>query len=191
MTGYMGRIGSKSISGECNANCSLNRLLGLAMDSKLFMPEPNYDTTEDELCIDMTKSWISSKRCLDIILAAPRHGTQSRLPSWCPDFLNAGNQPFDEDMVHYLTGRAERFRLGEKRTFWNVTKDSSRYSRPDVHAYWKPYSRDRCHACWNDRRRGTDSGQGQSKFPVVEEGNKCVTTPTAREESLYLYQFTI
>lgn len=101
-------------------------ILGLCFDRANYISEVKYGWFETDLCMRMTKSAISSKRCLDIISIGPARNDRQpdyELPSWCPDYLNF---PFPSEkrpwhLAKYLSGQDERFRAGKLCRRWNAT----------------------------------------------------------------------
>jgi hypothetical protein len=65
-------------------------LLGLSYDYGNYIPEPKYGWSPKELCFEMTRSVVVSRRSLDIIFAGPYRDRKAayELPSWCPDYLH-------------------------------------------------------------------------------------------------------
>lgn len=100
-------------------------LLGLANDQDDFMRyAPDYAVSEDEMSMKMTRSFLVTRKSLDIVLAGPRKMMASSLPSWCPDYFHVDEEQLDEKFVHYLLGKDIRYRLGEQRPFWATTASS-------------------------------------------------------------------
>jgi Heterokaryon incompatibility protein (HET) len=98
--------------------------LGLCFDRANYMSEVKYGWFETELCMRMTRSAISSKRCLDIISIGPARKDRRPdydLPSWCPDYLNFPSGKASRHLAKYLSGQDERFRAGKLCRRWNAT----------------------------------------------------------------------
>jgi Heterokaryon incompatibility protein (HET) len=99
-------------------------LLGLAIDQHHFGDAPDYKMEKKEFCKKMTQSFIWSKQNLDIILAGPPRTPISKLPSWCPNYLDVAEQPLDHHFVKYLSGNYKRHRLGKEGLYWKTTEQS-------------------------------------------------------------------
>lgn len=93
-------------SGSTLATCQRDRvfaLLGITVDGKSYVSDPNYKQDDRSLFIDMAKARLVHTSVLDIICLkaySPSHD----LPSWVPDWLNLG-QIFPSRMADYLSGR--------------------------------------------------------------------------------------
>ena len=119
-------------------NDKIYAVLGPAFDFRLYISEPKYGLTPDELCMSMTKSFIRSKRVLDIMFLAPNVKASSSddtledadtgyslpLPSWCPNYLNLGSFLFTSQMSRYVSGQEERIRCGIRTRLWSTTGGS-------------------------------------------------------------------
>lgn len=120
-------------------------LLGLAWDRGDFVTEPSYsnELTVPRLCLDMTQANIARKRSLDVIFFAGVSSRQSRLPTWCPDYICLSGDPIATNLATYLTNQEARFRLGAEGYRWKTTSPSVATSdtfsisgeRLTVHAY--------------------------------------------------------
>ena len=99
-------------------------ILGLCFDRANYLSEVKYGWFETELCMRMTKTAISSKRCLDIISIGParkHHQSDYDLPSWCPDYMDFPSGEASRHLAKYLSGQDERFRAGNLCRHWNAT----------------------------------------------------------------------
>lgn len=94
-------------SGSTLATCPRDRvfaLLGITVDGKSYISDPNYKQDDRSIFIDMAKSRLFHTRDLDIIcLKAYSPSNPRDLPSWVPDWLNLG-QIFPSRMTEYLSG---------------------------------------------------------------------------------------
>lgn len=102
-------------------------LLGLSFDSAAFVRNPTYTCTESDLCIEMTKTFIWSKKSLDIMFLAGANAggdTAPLLPTWCPTYLHLQAAAHSNVLCTYLSGHAEQHRLGVKGSRWRATGDS-------------------------------------------------------------------
>jgi hypothetical protein len=97
-------------------------MLRLAFDRSTYVSEPRYGWRDDELCMRMTRSFISSKRSLDIIfIGSKSHRSRLGLPSWCPDYTAFPLWSRMRHIVKYVSGQDERTRLGVFRRKWKTT----------------------------------------------------------------------
>ncbi|KAL9107735.1 MAG: hypothetical protein Q9187_008387, partial [Circinaria calcarea] len=79
-------------------------LLGITVDGKSYISDPNYKQVDRSIFIDMAKARLIHTRVLDIIcLKAYSPSNTLDLPSWIPDWLNLG-QIFPRRMIDYLSG---------------------------------------------------------------------------------------
>jgi len=121
--GLLEQLCNTSSSSTSDPRDRVFAILGLCFDRANYISEVKYGWFETDLCMRMTRSAISSKRCLDIISIGPaRKDPQSDydLPSWCPDYLNFPSEKVWR-LANYLSGQDERFRAGRLCRRWNAT----------------------------------------------------------------------
>ena len=112
-----------SLSRSTYAKDKVYAMLRLAFDKSTFLSEPRYGWRDDELCMRMTKSYISSKRSLDIIFVGEKSRRSSlNLPSWCPDFTEFPSWSRMDHIIKYVSGQDERTRLGVLGRRWRTTE---------------------------------------------------------------------
>lgn len=110
-------------------------LLGLTIDKRVYLTEPQYAWSEYELCIRMTQSYNRRKRSLNIIFVGPYDPRGSlndphsadrnlRLSSWCPKYTCFPATPELRHLISYVSGQDEKTRTGELGRRWNATDAS-------------------------------------------------------------------
>lgn len=100
-------------------------LLGVANHHRFFLHnDPDYRVNTDLMSINMTRSYFAKTKRLDIILMDPQKPEASPMPTWCPDYFHIKRANLDLNVVHYISGLEERFRLGKQGLFWTTTADS-------------------------------------------------------------------
>jgi hypothetical protein len=111
-----------SFSRSTFAKDKVYALLRLAFDRSTYLSEPRYGWGNEELCLRMTKSYMSSKRSLDVIFVA-RKGRRStlNLPSWCPDYTCFPSWPTMRPVIKYVSRQDERTRFGVTGRRWKTT----------------------------------------------------------------------
>ena len=99
--------------------------LGMCFDRYNWVTRPHYGLSLRSMCIDMTETYIWSRKSLDIIFLGgeSQHGKDS-LPSWCADYLDWQDNSHIKHLMSYLTGRSEHCRNGRQTYRWNATSGS-------------------------------------------------------------------
>jgi hypothetical protein len=105
-------------------------ILGLAFDGPDFVAEPNYRLSENNSCISVTRTAIEVYESLDMFLLAPGQPEESKLPSWCPDYMSINTHPFPANIIDHLHGKSRKWRIGTRSTKWRATA-GSRLSSPN------------------------------------------------------------
>lgn len=101
-------------------------MLRLAFDRSTYLSEARYGWVDEELCMRMTKSYISSKRSLDIMFVARKSKRSTlRLPSWCPDYTCFPSWSAMEHIIKYVSRQDQRTRLGVVGRRWKTTEDTT------------------------------------------------------------------
>ena len=112
-----------SFSRTTNPMDKVYSILRLAFDYSAYVSEPKYGWGSAELCMRMSKTFISSKRSLDIIfLGRKSRRSTMRLPSWCPDYTTFPSWSHLSHLVNYVSGQDERVRLGTVGRRWKTTE---------------------------------------------------------------------
>lgn len=111
-----------SLSESTDPKDKVFALLGLSFDKMVYVAEPTYSWTQRELCVRMTTSFIRSKNSLDIIFMGPKSSRSSlALPSWCPDYTRFPSKPGLRNLVSYISGQDQKYRIGVKGRRWRTT----------------------------------------------------------------------
>lgn len=137
-------------------------LLGLTSDADIFVPEPDYDISANQLLIEITKSAIVNTGKLDFILLEHRGEVSthadyasrtnvtyepSKLPSWCPDYIslldtennkelnNAIFSTWSDDLTFRINHSRVKDRLGSVALSWCATGPILQYLRRDMFTF--------------------------------------------------------
>ncbi|KAG8525996.1 uncharacterized protein KY384_000758 [Bacidia gigantensis] len=100
-------------------------LLGVCYDSSRFLNDIDEKLPIDTILKRMTETSIKSTKTLDVICVQssfPR--PRSSLPSWAPDWLFLGGDPFLDQPIKYLTGHDEHPKYGLGDNYWHATAHS-------------------------------------------------------------------
>ena len=105
-------------------------LLGVCFDSGRYITNVDTKSSIDVIVRRMTETQIQTTRTLDIICLQNASGTRNkRLPSWVPDWLHIGGDPFNNRLIKYLTGQDDHPKQKPGENYWRATNNSRRNRR--------------------------------------------------------------
>lgn len=85
-----------------NAHDRVFSILSMAKDDRAYRVEVNYDTSEKEISIGMTRNHVKDTSTpLDLILLGP-YFSEINLPTWCPNYFKFNEMPADTRLFVYV-----------------------------------------------------------------------------------------